>query len=116
MGPSFSLAPGEKAVTNARLWVGPKLVSQLAAQDVPGLERAVDYSRFPLFAVLGQGLFWVLANLHALFGNWGCAIIAMVCLLKLALFPLSAAQYKSTAQLRPFQPRLADRKSTLLHL
>src|SRR3546814_4983281 len=53
MGPSFTLAPGEKAVTNARLWVGPKLVSQLAAQDVPGLERAVDYSRFQLFAVLG---------------------------------------------------------------
>src|SRR3546814_2238925 len=48
MGPSFTLAPGEKAVTNARLWVGPKLVSQLAAQDVPGLERAVDYSRFQL--------------------------------------------------------------------
>src|SRR3546814_20552651 len=63
MGPSFTLAPGEKAVTNARLWVGPKLVSQLAAQDVPGLERAVDYSRFQLFAVLGQGLFWVLAKL-----------------------------------------------------
>src|SRR3546814_19854988 len=77
MGPSFSLAPGEKAVTNARLWVGPKLVSQLAAQDVPGLERAVDYSRFQLFAVLGQGLFWVLAKLHALFGNWGWGIIAL---------------------------------------
>src|SRR3546814_784807 len=92
MGPSFTLAPGEKAVTNARLWVGPKLVSQLAAQDVPGLERAVDYSRFQLFAVLGQGLFWVLAKLHALFGNWGWAIIAMVCLLKPALFPLSQAR------------------------
>ena len=109
-GPSFTLAPGEKAVTNARLWVGPKLVSQLAAQDVPGLERAVDYSRFQLFAVLGQGLFWVLAKLHALFGNWGWAIIAMVCLLKLALFPLSAAQYKSTAKMRRFQPRIAQLK------
>ena len=26
--------------------------------------------------VLGQGLFWILAKLHALFGNWGWAIIA----------------------------------------
>lgn len=110
MGPAFSLAPGEKAVSDARLWVGPKLVSQLAAQDVPGLERAVDYSRFQIFAVLGQGLFWVLAKLHGLFGNWGWAIIALVCLLKLALFPLSAAQYKSTAKMRRFQPRIAQLK------
>jgi YidC/Oxa1 family membrane protein insertase len=110
MGPSFSLAPGEKGVTDARLWVGPKLVSQLAAQDVKGLDRAVDYSRFKVFAVLGQGLFWILAKLHALFGNWGWAIIAMVCLLKLVLFPLSAAQYKSTAKMRRFQPRIAQLK------
>jgi YidC/Oxa1 family membrane protein insertase len=110
MGPSFSLAPGEKAVTDARLWVGPKLVSQLAAQDVKGLERAVDYSRFKVFAVLGQGLFWVLAKLHALFGNWGWAIVALVCMLKLVLFPLSAAQYKSTAKMRRFQPRIAQLK------
>jgi YidC/Oxa1 family membrane protein insertase len=110
MGPSFSLAPGEKAVTEARLWVGPKLVSQLRAQGVPGLERAVDYSRFQVFAVLGQGLFWLLGKLHLLLGNWGWAIIAMVCLLKLALFPLSAAQYKSTAKMRRFQPRIAQLK------
>jgi len=110
MGPSFSLAPGEKGVSDARLWVGPKLVSQLRAQAVPGLERAVDYSRFQVFAVLGQGLFWILAKLHALFGNWGWAIIALVCLLKLALFPLSAAQYKSTAKMRRFQPRIAQLK------
>ncbi|GAA3912970.1 membrane protein insertase YidC [Luteimonas lutimaris] len=110
MGPSFSLAPGGTAVSDARLWVGPKLVSQLAAQDVKGLERAVDYSRFKIFAVLGQGLFWVLAKLHALFGNWGWAIIALVCMLKLVLFPLSAAQYKSTAKMRRFQPRIAQLK------
>ncbi|HZW19650.1 MAG TPA: membrane protein insertase YidC [Luteimonas sp.] len=110
MGPSFSLAPGGTAVSDARLCVGPKLVSQLAAQDVKGLERAVDYSRFKIFAVLGQGLFWVLAKLHALFGNWGWAIIALVCMLKLVLFPLSAAQYKSTAKMRRFQPRIAQLK------
>ncbi|MGV8932411.1 MAG: membrane protein insertase YidC [Luteimonas sp.] len=110
MGPSFSLAAGEKAVTDARLWVGPKLVSQLQAQAVPGLERAVDYSRFAAFAILGQALFWLLSKLHMMFGNWGWAIIAMVCLLKLALFPLSAAQYKSSAKMRRFQPRIAQLK------
>ncbi len=109
-GPAFTLAPGQKAVSDARLWVGPKLVSQIQAQGVPGFERAVDYSRFAPFAVLAQGLFWLLSKLHGLLGNWGWAIIAMVCLLKLALFPLSAAQYKSAAKMRRFQPRIAQLK------
>jgi YidC/Oxa1 family membrane protein insertase len=109
-GPQFSLAPGQSGSTEARLWVGPKLVSQIKAQNVPGLERAVDYSRFALFAMLGQGLFWILSHLHALFGNWGWAIIGLVVLLKLVLFPLSNAQYKSAAQMRRFQPRLQQLK------
>lgn len=109
-GPAFTLAPGQQGVTDARLWVGPKLVSQIAAQGVPGLERAVDYSRFSIFAILGQGLFWLLSKLHALFGNWGWAIIVMVCGLKVVLFPLSAAQYKSAAKMRRFQPRIAQLK------
>ena len=109
-GPQFTLAPGQSGSSDARLWVGPKLVSQIKAQDVPGLDRAVDYSRFALFAMLGQGLFWILSHLHALIGNWGWAIIGLVVLLKIALFPLSNAQYKSAAQMRRFQPRLQQLK------
>ena len=109
-GPRFTLAPGQGDSSDARLWIGPKLVSQIKAQNVPGLDRAVDYSRFSLFAMLGQGLFWILSHLHALFGNWGWAIIGLVVLLKLALFPLSNAQYKSAAQMRRFQPRLQQLK------
>jgi YidC/Oxa1 family membrane protein insertase len=45
-GPQFTLAPGQEGSSDARLWIGPKLVSQIKAQNVPGLDRAVDYSRF----------------------------------------------------------------------
>jgi YidC/Oxa1 family membrane protein insertase len=109
-GPQFTLAPGQDATSDARLWIGPKLVKQIKAQEVPGLDRAVDYSRFALFALLGQGLFWILSHLHALIGNWGWAIIGLVVLLKAVLFPLSNAQYKSAAQMRRFQPRLQQLK------
>ena len=109
-GPQFTLAPGQSATTSARLWVGPKLVEQIQAQGVPKLDRAVDYSRFDIFAMLGEGLFWVLSKLHGLIGNWGWAIIGLVVLLKIALFPLSNAQYKSAAKMRKFQPRLAQLK------
>ncbi|KAF1719884.1 membrane protein insertase YidC [Pseudoxanthomonas wuyuanensis] len=110
IGPGVNVAPGQQASTSARLWVGPKLVDKITAAKVPGLDRAVDYSRFSILALLGQGLFWVLSFLHGFIGNWGWSIIGLVILVKLALYPLSAAQYKSFAKMRKFQPRIAQLK------
>jgi len=106
----LSVAPGASASTSARLMVGPKLVSQIQAQNVPGLDRAVDYSRFSLFALLGEVLFWVLNLLHGVFSNWGWSIIGLVLLVKLMMYPLSVAQYKSMAKMRKFQPRMQQLK------
>ena len=61
-------------------------------------------------AALAGMLFWVLSWLHGLIGNWGWAIIGLVVIIKLLLFPLSAAQYKSAAKLRKFQPRVQQLK------
>ena len=110
VGPGVTVAPGASASTQARLWVGPKLVKQIQAQHVPGLERAVDFSSFSLMAVLAGWLFWVLQHLHELLGNWGWAIVGLVVLIKLAMYPLSAAQYKSMAKMRRFQPRIEQLK------
>ncbi|WP_312369564.1 membrane protein insertase YidC [Stenotrophomonas sp.] len=109
-GPGFTVAPGQKVSTEARLWVGPKLVNQIAKEDVKGLDRVVDYSRFSIMAIIGQGLFWVMNQVHKLVGNWGWAIIGLVILLKMALFPLANAQFKSQAKMRKFQPRIAQLK------
>ena len=110
IGPGVSVAPGASASTTARLWVGPKLVEQIEAQRVPGLERAVDFSSYSVMAWLAGLLFAVLAFLHGLFGNWGWSIIGLVVLIKLAMYPLSAAQYKSAAKMRRFQPRIEQLK------
>ncbi len=110
LGPPVAVAAGQQAATSARLWVGPKQVDLIRAQGVRGLDRVVDYSRFSIFAMLGEGLFWVLAKLHGLIGNWGWSIIGLVLLVKLALYPLSVAQYKSMAKMRKFQPRIAQLK------
>lgn len=109
-GPAFTVAPGATATTQARLWVGPKLVNQMQATGVPGLKRAVDFSSYAMFAALAEGLFFVLDKIHSVLGNWGWAIVGLVILLKLLLYPLSAAQYKSSAKLRKFQPRLQQLK------
>jgi len=109
-GPGVNVGPGQQATTTARLWVGPKLVDKIKSANTPGLDYVVDYSRFSILAILGQGLFWILSHLHNLFGNWGWAIIGLVVLVKLALYPLSAAQYKSFAKMRKFQPRIQQLK------
>ena len=110
LGPGVSVAPGASVSTQARLWVGPKLVKQIEAQQVPGLERAVDFSSYAIMAWLAGLLFAVLSFLHGLFGNWGWSIIGLVVLIKLAMYPLSAAQYKSAAKMRRFQPRIEQLK------
>jgi len=110
LGPGVNVAPGATASTQARLWVGPKLVKQIELQKVPGLERAVDFSSYAVMAWLAGLLFAVLSFLHGLFGNWGWSIIGLVVLIKLAMYPLSAAQYKSAAKMRRFQPRIEQLK------
>jgi YidC/Oxa1 family membrane protein insertase len=110
LGPGFNVAPGQRMATEARLYVGPKLIQQMKAQGVAGLDRAVDYSQFSIFAVIGQGLFWILSHLHSLFGNWGWSIIGLVVLVKLALYPLSNKQYESANKMRALAPRVAQLK------
>jgi len=105
-GPSFNVPAGGQAETSARLWVGPKLVKQIEAQQVKGLDRAVDFSSYGWAATLAGWLFWVLDKLHGLLGNWGWSIVGLVVLIKALMYPLSAAQYKSMAKMRKFQPRI----------
>ena len=105
-GPSFNLAPGQRAATEATLWLGPKLADRLE-QVAPGLELALDYG---IFTFLAKPIAWLLAKLHLLTSNWGWAIVLLVLIIKLLLYPLSAAQYKSAAKMRRFQPRVEQLK------
>jgi YidC/Oxa1 family membrane protein insertase len=102
LGPALELAPGASASSEARLYVGPKLQDRLDGV-APGLGLTLDYG---IFTVIAQPLAWLLGKLHALTGNWGWAIVLLVVLIKLALFKLSEAQYKSFAKMRRVQPRI----------
>ena len=68
---------------------------------------AMDYG---IFTVLSKPIHWLLTQLHKLTANWGWAIVLLVVLIKLLLYPLSAAQYKSMAKMRKFQPRIEQLK------
>ncbi len=106
LGPHVTLGPGQRIGSDATLWVGPKLADQMEA-TAPGLERAMDYG---YFTPLSQPIHWLLTQLHKLTHNWGWAIVLLVVVIKLLLYPLSAAQYKSMAKMRKFQPRIEQLK------
>lgn len=102
LGQAAAIPTGKARIFESTLWVGPKLQSELEKID-PSLKLTLDYG---IFSFIAQPLFWLLSLLHSWLGNWGWAIIAIVVLLKLALYKLSAAQYKSMAKMRAIQPRL----------
>ena len=105
-GPRVTLAPGQRFESTATLYVGPKLADQMDA-TAPGLGLAMDYG---MFTALSKPIHWLLTQLHKFTNNWGWAIVLLVVLIKLLLYPLSAAQYKSMAKMRKFQPRIEQLK------
>jgi YidC/Oxa1 family membrane protein insertase len=100
------VAPGQKGTVHARLYAGPKDQERLE-QIAPGLELTVDYG---LLTLISAPLFWLLSLIHRWVGNWGWSIIILTVLIKLAFYPLSAASYKSMAQMKKLQPKLQSLK------
>ncbi len=100
--PLVKVADGEQHLFSTSLVVGPKLQNQLR-EIAPGLDLTVDYG---WLTVLAQPIFWLLGKLHMLIGNWGWSIIALTILIKLAFFKLSAASYRSMANMRRMTPRM----------
>ena len=101
-GAAASVAPGASADFRSSLWVGPKLQDQLAA-TAPKLELTADYGRLTIIA---KPLFWLLAKVHDILGNWGFTIIVVTFLIKLAFYPLAQTSGRSMAKMRHLQPRM----------
>ena len=100
--PALTVPPQGQQIINSRLFLGPKL-QKLLPSVAPGLELTVDYG---LLWFIGKILFWIMAKLHSLIGNWGWSIVLLTCIVKGVFFPLSAAGYRSMAKMRKVQPRL----------
>ncbi|MEP6547923.1 MAG: membrane protein insertase YidC [Gammaproteobacteria bacterium] len=107
-GPMIEVPAGAKAQFHEKLFVGPKLQSQLAA-TAPHLERTVD---FGILTVLAQPLFAGLNWIHGLIGNWGWSIIIVTAIIKLIFYPLSQASGRSMAKMRTVAPRMKQIQET----
>ena len=102
IGPTTVVAAGEAGSVKEQIYLGPKTHKRLI-KVADGLELTVD---FGVLWFIAKPLFQVLDWLHDLVGNWGWAIILVTLLLKLIFYPLSAAGYRSMANMRRVQPRI----------
>ncbi len=102
--PALVLDPGQSGTIGAGFYAGPK--DQYRLEEIsPYLELSVDYGWLWWIA---QPLFWLLTKIHSLVGNWGVSIILLTVLIKGAFFQLSAKSYRSMANMRRVQPKMAD--------
>jgi YidC/Oxa1 family membrane protein insertase len=101
-GPVREAAAGGSADFKDTLFVGPKLQDQLAA-TAPELDRTADYGKL---TILARPLFWMLAQVHRIVGNWGFTIIIVTFLIKLCFYPLAQTSGRSMARMRSLAPRM----------
>ena len=84
-------APTTQGHAKARLYLGPKEEGALKAFG-PAFADVLDWG---FFGYVAKGLFLFLKAIHAVFPNWGWAIILFTLLIRLALWPFNT---KTTIQ------------------
>lgn len=73
-----------------------------------------------IIGIIAQPLGWLLSYMYSLFNNYGVTLIVFTVFVKFCLYPLYAAQVKSTSRMADMQPKMkalqskyADDKETL---
>ncbi len=108
---ALSVAPGATVQSTSHLFVGAKRVNLLEQYEdqlkVSHFNLAVDFGSLyfmtrPLYFLLNLFNGWV--------GNFGIAILMLTFVVRMAVFPLTNASYKSFAKLRQVSPKMAELK------
>ncbi len=97
--------------TDARLYVGPKSLSDLEAVHVPGITGAEPDLRavvdFGWLGYIARPLFlWLKWMYYHIVPNWGWAILLQTLIINLALLPLRLSQMKSMLKMQRVAPQI----------
>lgn len=107
VGTQVVVPAGEKITLGATLYAGPGVMESLKTL-AHGLDLTVDYG---VLWWICQPIFHLMKWLFSIVGNWGCAIILVTVLLKLAFYKLSASSYRSMGNMRKLQPKIEALKA-----
>ena len=107
LGEAMVAKPGDSIESNRRLFSGAKEVKLLDAYaakfDVQKFDLAVD---FGWFYFLTKPFFYCLDFLHAIFGNFGVAILVFTVIVKGLFYPLANQSYRSMTKMKQLQPQI----------
>lgn len=109
MGAARTIEPGAEASANVYIFAGAKEVKILQAYaddlGISHFDLAVD---FGLFYFLTKPFFYILHFFGHLFGNFGIAIICLTVIVRLCVFPLASASFRSFAKLKKISPMMTE--------
>jgi len=100
--PTKEIIAGDRESLSHRVYFGPKEQKEIE-KIAEGLSLTVDYG---IFWFIAKPLYWLLDYINTFTNNWGWSIVLVTVVLKLLFYKLSAAGYRSMANMRRVQPRL----------
>ena len=113
VGQIFDISPGETIRYQGKLFAGAKkldiLSDYLDKLSIPRFTDAIDWG---WFAFLTKPVSYAINWFYGYAGNFGLAIIAFTILMRLILFPLAHASFKSMAKMKKLQPEMQRLKET----
>lgn len=109
MGAARTVDPAQEATANLWVYAGAKEVKKLEAYSkqmkISHFDLAVD---FGLFYFLTRPFFEALHFFGHLFNNFGVAIICLTIMIRLLVFPLANASFRSFAKLKKISPMMTE--------
>jgi len=104
-----NIAPATRKSVDAVFYVGPQEEKKLEAL-APGLDLVKDYG---WLTIMAKPLYWLLDKLHSYIGNWGWSIMALVLLIKIAFYWLTAKGYQSMGKMKAINPKITEMRERL---
>jgi len=113
VGQIFNISPGETISYQGKVFAGAKkldiLSDYLDKLSIPRFTDAIDWG---WFSFLTKPVSYAINWFYGYAGNFGLAIIAFTILMRLILFPLAHASFKSMAKMKKLQPDMQRLKET----
>jgi YidC/Oxa1 family membrane protein insertase len=100
--PIVDVAPGGEHMTRTLAFFGPK---DWAALETAG-HALPEVVNLGTFAMIARQFAHLLAFIQGLVGNWGLAIILLTLLVRIALYPVMARQFRAFAPMRKLKPEM----------
>ena len=109
----FKVLPKSNIAYEGKIFTGAKVLKILnhyqAKYNIPRFNDSIDWG---WFSFLTRPIFYSINWFYGKVGNFGVAIIAFTFLMRLILFPLAHASFKSMAKMKKLQPEMQRLKET----